>query len=83
MYLPAEFGGHKSYGNGAINSYMNSYMNTSAKAKLTASLRHIERFSKSGKPIYNSEVLETAGRKKRPQTAANRYVSLANTTFNS
>ena len=29
-------------------------MNTTKKAELTASVRHIKRFSKSGKPIYNS-----------------------------
>ena len=37
------------------------YMNTSEKAELTASIRHIERFSKSGLLIYNSEVADTAG----------------------
>ena len=40
-------------------------MNTLKEAKLTASARHIERFSKSGVPISNSEVLDTAGRKTR------------------
>ena len=36
-------------------------MNTSEKAEPTASIRHIEKFSKSGIPIYNSEVLEKMG----------------------
>ena len=33
------------------------------KAELNASVHHIERFSKSGKPIYNSKVPDSAGRK--------------------
>ena len=45
------FGGHRSYGNKDINSYINSYINTFQKAKLNASLHHIERFSKSEIPI--------------------------------
>ena len=56
MYLLANFCGHSSYGNGDINPYINSYMSTSEKTELTSSVRHIERFSKSGIPIYNSEV---------------------------
>ena len=40
-------------------------MNTSEKAEPIASIWHIERFSKSGIPIYNFEVLDTAGRKKK------------------
>ena len=63
MYLLAKFAGHRSYENGNINPYINSYMNTSEKAELSASIRHIERFSKSGIPIYNSEVPDMAGRK--------------------
>ena len=61
----AKFGGDRSYGNGDAISYINSYMNTLEKAELTASLRHIERFSKSVIPIYNPEVPDTAGRKTR------------------
>ena len=53
MYLLAKFGGHKSYVNRYINSYIKSYMNTSEIAELITSLRHTERFSKSGTPIYN------------------------------
>ena len=34
-------------------------MNNLEKAQLTASARHIERFSKPGIPIYNSELLDT------------------------
>ena len=48
MYLLAKFGGHRSHGNGDINSYINSYMITWQEAELTASVHHIERFSKSG-----------------------------------
>ena len=63
MYLLAKFGGHGSYGNGDIISYISFYINTTEKAKLTSSNRHIERFSKSRIPIYNSEIPDTAGRK--------------------
>ena len=58
MYLLAKFCGHGSYGNGNMNPYINinPYMSISEKAELTASVRHIERFSKSGIPTYNSEV---------------------------
>ena len=65
MYLLAEFGRNRSYGNGDINSYINSYMNTLKKAKINALVQHIEKFSKSGILIYNSKVLDTAGRKTR------------------
>ena len=56
MYLLAKSGGHRCYRNGDINSYINSYMDILGKAELTASIRHIARFLKSGIPIYNSEV---------------------------
>ena len=52
MYLLVKFG---AFGNGDINSNTNSYMNTIKKAQLTASVHHIERFSKSGILIYNSK----------------------------
>ena len=39
-------------------------MDTLEKAEFTASFRHMERFLKSGIPIYNSEVPDTAGRKR-------------------
>ena len=75
MYLISKFGGRRFYGNVDFNSYINSYMNTSEKAKLTASVCHIERFSKSRIPIYHSEGLDTAGRKTtiRAQATAKRY----------
>ena len=38
---------HRSYGNGDIYFFISSYMNTWEKAKLTVSIRHIERFSRS------------------------------------
>ena len=38
------------------------------KAELTAVARHISIFLKSGKPIYNSEVPDTDGRKTRRRT---------------
>ena len=40
-------------------------MDTLEKAELTASIRHVERFLKSGILIYISEVPDTAGRKTR------------------
>ena len=68
MYL---FGGERSYGNGDINSYINAYMNTSEKAEFIASILRIERFSKSGISIHNSEVSEKMG--KRIQAIAKHY----------
>ena len=50
-----------------MNSYTNSYMDTLEKAELTASVRHIAIFLKSGIPIYNSEDLDIAGRKKEKE----------------
>ena len=38
-------------------------MNTSEKAELTVSVRHSERFSKSGIVIFNSDVPDNAYRK--------------------
>ena len=60
-YLAAIFGGHRSNGNGYINSDINSYMNTSEKAELTTSTHQIERFSKSVISIYDSKFLDMAG----------------------
>ena len=40
-------------------------MDTLEKAELTASVRHIAIFLKSGIPIYNSEYLDIAGIKKK------------------
>ena len=64
MYLLAKFGDHKSYRNGDVSSF-NFYMDTLEKAELTASIRCIGRFIKSGRPIYNSEVPDTAGKKNK------------------
>ena len=51
-------------------------MNTSENTELTASIHHIETFSKLGIPISISEVPHTVGREttRRTQTAAKRYV---------
>ena len=46
------------------------------KAELTASVYHIEIFSKSGILIYNSEALDTAGRKTRRRTTTQRITKL-------
>ena len=55
MYLLAKFGGQKSYRNGDVNYCINFHMNTLEKAELTASISHIERFSKSEIPILKSK----------------------------
>ena len=55
MYLLTKYDGHSSYGNGDISSYISSYMMTSEKDEVIASVRQIERFSKSGILIHNSE----------------------------
>ena len=65
MYLLAKFGGHRSYRNGDMNYYINSFIITSEIPELSASFRHTERFFKSEILIYNSQVLDTAGRKMR------------------
>ena len=59
-------------------------MNTFEKAELTTSIRHIAIFLKSGTPIYNSEVPDTASRKtrrrrRRAQAIAKCYTFHANT----
>ena len=76
MSLLATFGDHSSYTNRDINFYIKSYMDTLENAELTVSIRHIVRFLKSGIPIYNSEVPDTAGRKTRRgrRTQARDYV---------
>ena len=77
-----------SYKNGDINSYTNSYMDTLEKAELTASIQHIVRFLKSGIPIYNFEVPDTACNKTRKRRTwkiraiAKRYVFHTNTKKN-
>ena len=38
-------------------------MDALEKAELIASIRHIERYLKSGIPIYNTEVPDTAGKR--------------------
>ena len=84
MYLLARFGSHMSFGNGDINSYINSYMNNLGKAELIPSVSNIQRFLKSGIPIYNSE--DTAGRKRkrrRPQATAKRFAFRANAIIKS
>ena len=80
MYLLAKFGDHKSYRNGDVSSF-NFYMDTLEKAELTASIRCIGRFIKSGRPTYNSEVPDTAGKKtkrRRAQASAKRFAFYAN-----
>ena len=68
------------YRNGDINSYIISHMNILEKAELTASICHIYIFLKSGIPIYNFEIPDTAGRKIRSRTQgiAKRFAFHAN-----
>ena len=70
MYLLTKPGGHKSYGNGDVNSFIESYMYLSKKAELTASVHHTDRFSK----IKNTEfeVLEKPRQEKKRQFIAKR-----------
>ena len=58
-------------------------MNNSGKAKLTPSVSNIQRFLKSGIPIYNFE--DTAGRKRgrRPLAIAKRFAFHANAIIKS
>ena len=65
VYLLAKFGGHRSYGNVDISSYIISYINTSKKVDLAALVHHIERFSKSVILIFNFVLQDAAGRKTR------------------
>ena len=44
MYLLAKSGGHESYGNGNINSYINFYMITLEAVDFTASICHLRDF---------------------------------------
>ena len=67
MYLLAKFGDHRCHRNGDINSYINSNIYTLENAQLTATIRHIARFLKSGIPIYNTVVQDTAGKKKQQE----------------
>ena len=59
-------------------------MDTLEKAKLNASIRRSARFLNSGIPIYNSEILNTAGRKvrrrrRRTQAIVKRFAFHTNT----
>ena len=65
MYLLGKFDDQRSYGNGDINYFINSCMGTLEKAEVTASIRHIGRFSRSVIPIYNSKVQDKIGKKTR------------------
>ena len=78
MYLLAKLGGHRSYGNGYINSNINSYMNTSEKAEVAALVRNIEGFSKSAIRFCNYEVSDKAGRKTRIHAFVKHYAFHAN-----
>ena len=63
MYLLVTFGGHKSYGNGDINSHINFYINFWEKSELTASVRL--------RDFQNQEyrfTFHTAGKKTRKRT---------------
>ena len=70
MSLLAKFGGHRFYENGKINFDIIPYVNAWEKAELIASILRIETFSKSRISIYNPEVLDMDGRKKRRKTQA-------------
>ena len=75
MHLLAKFTHHRSYRNEDINSNINSYMDTLKKAELSALIRHITRFLKSGIQIYNSKDRKTT---RRTQATAKRFGFHAN-----
>ena len=62
MYLLINFGGHRKWRYRLLYQFLHDYCK---KAEFTISVRHIGGFSKSGIPIYNSEVSDTAGKKTR------------------
>ena len=64
IYLLAKIGDRTSYRNRNVNPYINSYMNISEKVEPTARILYIERFSKSGILIDNSQVIEKSRRGK-------------------
>ena len=49
------------------------------KAEVTASVHHIEKYKKSGIPIYNFKALDTAGKKKKKTRSRKKRRSPANT----
>ena len=49
---------------------IDSYMDTLEKSELTVSIRPIARFLKSGIPIYNSEIPDTAVKKTKKRRRA-------------
>ena len=79
MYLLAKFGGHRSYRDENINSFINCYLDILEKAELTDLIRHISRFLKSGIPIYNSEVPDTTGKKnkKKKKNTGNKAICVS------
>ena len=56
-------------------------MNTSKKAEFTTSIRHIDRLSKWGIPIYNSEVPEMSRRGKKGHCKAVHFTSKCNKLY--
>ena len=54
MCLFAKFGGHRSYRNGDINSYINSHMHTLTKIEHTAWIPHIVLFTANKKKKKNT-----------------------------
>ena len=62
-------------------SILNSYMDTLEKVELAALICHVPRILKSGIPIYNFEVPDTADRKMRrirTQAIGKRFAFRAN-----
>ena len=82
MYLLNKLGGHRYYRNEDSNSKIYPYIDTLEKAKLTALIHYIARFLKSGKPIRDAKVQDTAGSKmrriRRTQTIAKRFACHTN-----
>ena len=62
--------------------YVNSYINILEKAKLTGSIRHIVRFTKSAMPIYYSEAPKKSWRRRERKRKNNYSVTLCKKSNN-
>ena len=76
MYLPAKFCDHRSHRSRNVNNHFSYYVNISEKAEITASIYHIERFSKSQILIYSSKVMEKSLRWKKTKGKKDRTITI-------
>ena len=80
MYLLAKCGGHESYGNGNINSYINFYMITLDAVEFTASICHLRDFQNQEFhfTILKSRTRQGEKKRRRTQAIAKRYAYHSN-----